>query len=302
MSRAAPQPRAAARLHARRSPRSLRSHRRLPHGAARWAVLAAVCLCALLVVAPFLLLLLNSVKTEGGYSRGGPLAWPRSFTLEPWRKYVHDVDYTLVLGNSVAISVLVAVFGVAVSLLAAYALGIGRIRGNAVVTGVLLFATMLPQESLLYPLYYGAQELGLRNTIWSVVIIFTVLQGAFGTYLLASLMATFPQEILEAAAIDGVGRWKALWRIVLPMMRPSVAVLLVFFFVWTWNEFYIPFVMLTDPSVQTVPIALSTLQGQNTLDVTELNAGSLLSLLPTLVFFLLFQRTLTRGVAVGAVK
>jgi raffinose/stachyose/melibiose transport system permease protein len=86
------------------------------------------------------------------------------------------------------------------------------------------------------------------------------------------------------------------------MMRPTLSVLLVFFFIWTWNEFFIPLVMLTDPSVQTIPIALTTLRGQNTINITELNAGSLLSLLPTLIFFLIFQRTLTRGVAAGAVK
>jgi raffinose/stachyose/melibiose transport system permease protein len=282
--------------------RSLRSHSRLRGGAARWIVLIAVALFALVIAAPFLILLLNSFKTEAGYQQSGPLSWPTSFSLSAWTQYIADVDYFLVLKNSIVISVFVAVLGVVISLLAAYALGIGKVRGSAVITGVLLFATMLPQEALLYPLYYGAQALGLRNTLTSVIIIFTVLQGAFGTYLLSSLLATFPPEILEAASLDGANRWQILWRVVFPMMRPTMSVLLVFFFIWTWNEFFIPLVMLTDPSVQTVPIALSTLKGQNTINITELNAGSLLSLLPTLVFFLIFQRTLTRGVAAGAVK
>ncbi len=76
---------------------------------------------------------------------------------------------------------------------------------------------MLPQEALLYPLYYGARTLGLTNTIWGVVIIFTVIQAAFGTYLLASVLHTFPREILEAGALDGANRWRMLWRIVFPM-------------------------------------------------------------------------------------
>jgi raffinose/stachyose/melibiose transport system permease protein len=79
-------------------------------------------------------------------------------------------------------------------------------------------------------------------------------------------------------------------------------VLVVFFFIWTWNEFYIPLILLNDPGSQTVPIALSTLRGQHSIDVTVVNAGSLLSLIPTLVFFLIFQRTLSRGVTAGSLK
>lgn len=289
--------------------RSLRDHGRLAdpsrmrrRGPLAWIVLALVVVAAVAIAAPFLLLILNSFKSEADYLQNGPLALPTSPTLDSWWKYITDVNYPRVLLNSVLISGLVAVAGCTISLLAAYGLGIGRIKGNSVVVGVLLFATMLPQEALLYPLYFGAQSLGLKNTIWSVVLIFTVLQGAFGTYMLASVLGTFPRELLEAAAIDGANRWTILWRVVFPVVRPTLAVLMVFFFIWTWNEFLIPLVMLIDPSVQTVPIALATLKGQNTIDITELNAGSLLSLLPTFVFFLIFQRTLTRGVAAGAVK
>jgi raffinose/stachyose/melibiose transport system permease protein len=289
--------------------RSLRDHGRLAdpgrmrrRGPLAWIVLALVVVAAVAIAAPFLLLILNSFKSEADYLQNGPLALPTSPTLDSWWKYITDVNYPRALLNSVLISGLVALAGCAISLLAAYGLGIGRIKGNSVVVGVLLFATMLPQEALLYPLYFGAQSLGLKNTIWSVVLIFTVLQGAFGTYMLASVLGTFPRELLEAAAIDGANRWTILWRVVFPVVRPTLAVLMVFFFIWTWNEFLIPLVMLIDPSVQTVPIALATLKGQNTIDITELNAGSLLSLLPTFVFFLIFQRTLTRGVAAGAVK
>jgi raffinose/stachyose/melibiose transport system permease protein len=286
----------------RRPQRSLRSHRRGPRGPLRWVVLLVVSIVALLIASPFLLLVLNSFKSENDYLQSGPLAWPKSLSIDSFVQYIRDVDYPLVLVNSIVIAGLVAVLGVIVSLLAAYAIGVGRVRRGGAITGLLLFATMLPQEALLYPLYYGAQAVGLRNTLWSVVIIFTVLQGAYGTYLLSSLFSTFPPEVLEAASLDGASRWQILWRVVFPMMRPTLSVLLVFFFIWTWNEFFIPFVMLTDPSVQTIPIALATMKGQNTTNITELNAGSLLSLLPTFIFFLVFQRTLTRGVAAGAVK
>jgi raffinose/stachyose/melibiose transport system permease protein len=167
---------------------------------------------------------------------------------------------------------------------------------------LILLANMLPQEVLIYPLFTMANTLGLNNSPWSIVIIFTVIQSAFGTYLLASVMGTFPIALLEAARLDGASRWRILWQVVYPIVKPTMAVLMIFFFIWTWNEFFIPLVMLTTNDSQTVPIALASLQGDRMLDVPTLNAGALVSLLPTLIFFLIFQRTLTRGVTAGAVK
>jgi raffinose/stachyose/melibiose transport system permease protein len=276
--------------------------RRKRRGVTRWIVLAVAVAFALLMLAPLLLLVLNAFKTGADYSAHGPLALPTHLSTEAFQQYLALVDYPRALLNSIVISGLVAVLGTALALVTSYALGIGRVRGRTWLLAVFLLATMLPQESLIYPLFYGAQATGLFNTIWSVVIVFTVLQAAFGTYLLSSVMSTIPQSLLEAAALDGAGRFRILWSVVFPVLRPTLSVLVVFFFVWTWNEFYIPLVLLSDQSAQTIPIALATLQGQNSINLTALNAGSLLSLLPTLVFFLVFQRTLSRGVTAGSVK
>ncbi|MDP4333320.1 carbohydrate ABC transporter permease [Curtobacterium sp. A7_M15] len=280
----------------------LEAPRRKRRGVTRWIVLAVAVAFALLMLAPLLLLVLNAFKTGADYSAHGPLALPTHLSTEAFQQYLALVDYPRALVNSIVISGLVAVLGTALALVTSYALGIGRVRGRTWLLAVFLLATMLPQESLIYPLFYGAQATGLFNTIWSVVIVFTVLQAAFGTYLLSSVMSTIPQSLLEAAALDGAGRFRILWSVVFPVLRPTLSVLVVFFFVWTWNEFYIPLVLLSDQSAQTIPIALATLQGQNSIDLTALNAGSLLSLLPTLVFFLVFQRTLSRGVTAGSVK
>lgn len=268
----------------------------------RWVVLAVAIIVAIVMISPLVLLLLNAFKTNADYSTRGPLAWPTAFSLGSFRQFLQIIDYGRALWNSVVISTLVAILGALISLLSAYAIGVGRIRGRSGLLAVFLLATMLPQEALIYPLFYGAQATNTFNTVWSVIIVFTVLQGAFGTYLLSSVMSTMPMSLLEAAALDGAGRWRTLWHVVYPMMRPTLSVLMVFFFVWTWNEFYIPLILLSDQSVQTIPIALATLQGQNTINVTVLNAGSILSLLPTLVFFIIFQRTLSRGLTVGSVK
>nr|WP_300149020.1 carbohydrate ABC transporter permease [Propionicimonas sp.] len=277
-----------------------RTHRR--QGPARWVVLGVAAIVAVIMLAPFLLMVLNAFKTGADYSSNGPLSWPAEFSGQAFSHYLDIVNYPRALWNSILVSTIVAFAGAALAMISAYAIGIGRIRGGGPILAVLLLATMLPHEALIYPLFYGSQATGTFNTVWSVIIVFTVLQAAFGTYLLASVMSTVPKELLEAAAIDGANRWQILWRILLPVLRPALSVLLVFFFIWTWNEFYIPVVLLADQSSQTVPIALSTLRGQHNIDITVLNAGSMLSLLPTLVFFLIFQRTLSHGVTAGAIK
>ena len=174
----------------------------------------------------------------------------------------------------------------------AFALGIGRVKGRLWIVVVILLANMLPQEVLLYPLYFMFKQVGLYDSQWAVIIIFTVIQSAFGTYLLASVYSTFPKELLEAASLDGASRWQILWRVVYPISRPTLSVLLIFF-IWTWNEFLIPLTFLVSNATQTVPVAITVLQGDRLMDVTTTSASALLGLIPTLVFFLIFQRTLT---------
>lgn len=267
-----------------------------------WVMLGVAILVAIVMASPFLLLVLNAFKTGADYSANGPLAWPTTFTLDAFASYLHRVNFPLALWNSILSSTVIAFAGTGLALLASYAIGIGRIKANTAITAILLIATMVPHEALIYPLFYGAQATKTLNSIWSIVIVFTILWAAYGTYILSSVMSTFPREILEAAAIDGAGRWRILWTVVFPIVRPTLTVLVVFTFIWSWNEFYIPLILLSDPASQTVPIALSTLRGQHSIDITVVNAGSLLSLIPTLIFFLIFQRTISRGVTAGAVK
>jgi raffinose/stachyose/melibiose transport system permease protein len=147
-----------------------------------------------------------------------------------------------------------------------------------------------------------AKQVGLFDSMLSVILIIGVLHTAFGTYLLSSVLTTFPREIIEAAQIDNASRWQILWLVIVPVLRPTLAVLATFFFIWTWNEFLIPLVFLVSNNNQTVSVAMGVLSGSNTQDPTAVAAASLLGVTPTVIFFLIFQRTLTRGVAAGAVK
>ncbi|WP_375452718.1 carbohydrate ABC transporter permease [uncultured Devosia sp.] len=268
----------------------------------RWVVLAILTLVLLLVLFPFFLALSNAVKSGVDYAANGPLSLPTSIDLTALKNFWNVADFGRKLLNSAIISLVVAVIGVTISLLNAYAIGIGKVRGSRAILVILLIGIMVPQESIVYPLYYMAKATGLYDTQLSVIIVFAVIQSAFGTYLLSSVLGSFPKEIVEAAEMDGANRWQILWQVVVPVLRPSLMVVGTFFFIWTWNEFLIPLVMLVSNNNQTVSVAMGLTRGQNMSDPTLRAAASLLGMAPTFIFFLIFQRTLTRGVVVGAVK
>ena len=267
-----------------------------------WIILVVAIVIGVAIAFPFLLILLNSFKSPTDYNSGGPLQLPTHLYTDGLVNFWNRVNFPQKLWNSIFISGVVSILAVVISVLNAYAIGIGRVKARTWIIVLFLLANMLPQEALLYPLYYMFKQVGLYDNVWSVIIIFTVIQSAFGTYLLSSVYGTFPREVLEAASLDGAGRWRILWRVVVPISRPTLSVLLIFFFIWTWNEFLIPLTFLVSNDNQTVPVAISVLQGDRLMDVTTTSASALLGLIPTLVFFLIFQRTLTRGITAGAVK
>jgi raffinose/stachyose/melibiose transport system permease protein len=270
--------------------------------ATRTLVLTGLTIFTGLVLAPFLVVLLNAFKSSEDYSQGGPLSLPSSIYLQGMVDFWNRVEFGEKLWNSFLIAFSVAVLAVIISVLNAYAIGIGRLRGRTAFLMFFLLANLLPQEALVYPLYFLAKQFDLYNTRLAVIIILTAIQAAFGTYLLSSVFREFPTSLLEAAALDGAGKLRTLLRVVVPTSWPTLSVLFTFFFIWTWNEFFLPLIFLIDNDIQTVPLALAVLQGQREVDITTTAASALLGIVPAVVFFLFFQRTLTRGVMSGAVK
>jgi len=236
--------------------------------------LALIGLGVLLVIMlfPFFIVGINAIKSPVEYASSGPMSLPQGVYLQGLIDFWNRVDFTNKLANSGLISLSVAILGVALSLFNAFALGIGRLRGRVWFLVFFLMANTLPQESLAYPLYYFAKFFGIYNSQIAVILVFTVIQSAFGTYLLTSVFSAFPREITEAALIDGCSKSQLLFRIVAPISRPTLAVLFVFFFIWTWNEFFLPMVLLVSTSKQTVPLAIAVLQGQHNMDATTSSA------------------------------
>ncbi|NSX38889.1 carbohydrate ABC transporter permease [Pseudarthrobacter phenanthrenivorans] len=254
------------------------------------------------MIFPFWLALINAFKPSAEYIADGPIGIPTELDFTAIIDFWIGVNFNQKLLNSVILSGSVALIAATLSLLSAFAIGIGRIKGRVWILAVFMLAFTIPQEALVYPLFVLSRELNLYDSLLGVTIILAVLQSAFGTYMLASVLGSFPMEVLEAARLDGASRFQILRLIVLPLTRPTLAVLVTFFFIWTWNDFFLPLVLLPSASNQTVSVSLGALSGQYTSDPTALAAASMAGILPALIFFLLFQRTLMRGVNIGAIK
>jgi len=269
---------------------------------AKWIPLVALTVFLLLMLMPFILVTINAVKTESEFAQFGPLSLPHSINLTSLKDFWTRVNFSKTLFNSTFISLWVAVLAVGLSLLNAFALGLGKVKGRAWLLVFFLMANFLPQEALAYPLYYFAKFLHIYDTPYAVILVLTVIQSAFGTYLLSSVFSSFPHEILEAAMMDGANKLSLLWDIVTPLSLPTLSVLFVFFFIWTWNEFFLPLILLPSNASMTVPLALAMNQGQYGMNITAQSASGLLGILPCIIFFLVFQRTLTKGITAGGIK
>lgn len=275
---------------------------RMTNTLGKYASLVGLSVLVLFMIFPLILIALTSFKTDSEYYANGPLALPQSINLDILSYTWKSTNYTRLLMNSTIISVSAAVLAVGVSLLNAFALGIGKIKGRALLLLFFMMAMTLPGEALIYPAYYFFKAIKLYDNPISVILLEAALSASFGTYLLTSVLRSFDREILEAAMIDGCSKLQLLTRIVFPLIWPSLSVLLVFFFVGTWNDFFIPLIMLISSKNYTVPVAMALARAEHNVTVTLQSSAALLGIIPCIIFFIIFQRSLTRGVTAGSIK
>ena len=282
--------------------RKIKSSSLKPRSFASWLTFAFVLFSVIAWLFPFWMALANAVKTPEDFVAQGPLAWPAHPTFEHVVAFWNDSNFPLKFWNSTWTSLVSAFITVAFGFLTAYAIGIGKIKGRSWILGVFMIAFTIPQEALIYPMYTAAKKLNLYDNLLSITLIFGITGIAFATYLISSVMTEFPHEILEAAKIDGANAWKMMVQVVLPILRPTLMVIMVMVFIYNWNEFLIPLVLLPSNDNQTVSLGIALTVGQWSSEPTARAAAALLGAMPSILFFVIFQRSLMRGVTMGSSK
>ncbi|MEV0373262.1 carbohydrate ABC transporter permease [Streptomyces sp. NPDC050636] len=274
-------------------------------GRVRRPVLYLVASLGLLVMAaPFLWMALSAFKTRQDLTASPPVWIPSRWTLDNVSALLDQLDMPLYFVNSLVVAVLVTVCNLLFCSMLGYALAKLDFTGRSKVFGIVLAALMVPGNLLILPLYVLMSGMGLIDTYAGLVLPFAA--SAFGVFLMRQFMQSVPDELLEAARIDGAGEWYIFWRIVLPLVKPALATLTIFTFLGSWNNFVWPLVATNDPGKYTLPVALATFANDPNRTVAGGNgmlmAGSLLVVLPVLAAFVVLQRHFTQGIATAGLK
>ncbi|MEP7088697.1 MAG: carbohydrate ABC transporter permease [Nocardioidaceae bacterium] len=222
-----------------------------------------------------------------------------------WHNFVTAWErghFGVYLRSSALVTVTVVIASGLLSTLAAYAFGTMRFPGSTVMFYLFVLGLTIPEEALVIPLYYDFRGLGLTDTYWALILPQTAQSIAFGTYWMRTYFASTSPSLIEAARIDGANSWHILWRVLVPAGRPAITTMVVITFMWTWNEFLLPLVMVSSDSLRTVPLGLAFFSGQHSSEVSLLAAGAVLVALPVVVVYLVFQRRFIEGMLTGAVK
>ncbi|MFJ4122666.1 carbohydrate ABC transporter permease [[Kitasatospora] papulosa] len=259
----------------------------------------ALLVVALLLTAAWLLPLAwavaTSLKPEGDTTRT-PFSWTGSrVTFDAYSKVWESGDLMVWLMNSAYISVMTTLLTVVTCAMAAYGFTRTDFRGRRLLYGLVLAGIMVPPQVLIAPLFREMVQLGLVDTYWGVILPQVAVPAM--VFILVKFFEGVPRELEEAAFVDGAGRWRVFWTIVIPLSRPVLAAVAIFTFISTWNNFLWPFLVTTDPGGMTLPVGLVNVQSTFGVRYAQIMASLVIAGLPLLIVFAFFQRQIVRGIA-----
>lgn len=267
----------------------------------RTVVILLVLAIAVIWLLPIIMVVLASLKTQQDFSTSGFFDVPREIAWSNFEMFFGGINIGQKILNSFTISLFAVLISLVIAFPVAYAVSVGkhRLRGLVITLSVLIF--LLPVESVAFPIYLLSKMTGQYGSIWFLILPLGIIGSAFAIFLLSNVMTHIPASLAEAAEIDGASKWQVMWKVVLPLMTPTLLTVGLLLFVNNWNEYLLTLLLLPDTESQTVPLAISMVNyGQFGGAPGELvAAASVLAALPSLLVFLFFQRTLVRGITAG---
>lgn len=282
--------------------RPVRPSRR-PGGGQRavtWILAITMIVVGLLMLLPIIWMMFTAFKPESDIVSYPPTLWPRELTIDHFIDVWNRIPFARLYVNTIVFAGGVTLISLLFDSMAAYALARIPFKGRAVVMVLILVLLMLPFQVTLIPLYDMLNGMGLTNTLPGLII--PRMTNAFGIFFLTQFFLSLPKDLEEAARVDGASEWRIYWGIVMPLARPALLTLGLFHFQYNWNDLLWPLVMSSSVETSTLPAGLSLFMGQHVVEYGLLMAGSLLSLVPVILFFLLIQRSFVAGIATTGLK
>jgi raffinose/stachyose/melibiose transport system permease protein len=268
-------------------------------------LLAVLILWAIVELFPILFMFFNSVKSNAeimGDPFGLPAAPRLANYVEAWRGGNLGVPIGRYFLNSIVVTTGTLVLLMFTGSLAAYALARYRFPGSDVAARSLIWALAIPVHATLIPVFHFLGSLGLRNNYFGLIGVYTAFWLPFTIIVMRAYFESFPRELEEAARIDGCTDFGAFWRIVLPVSRGALASISIINVVGIWSELLFAYVLMNKPDVRTLPVGILSFRGEYQVAWNLIFAGLSIATIPTLLFFLIFQRQITKGMTVGAIR
>ncbi|VXA91619.1 Sugar ABC transporter permease [Microbacterium sp. 8M] len=250
---------------------------------------------ALVALVPVLWTLLGAFKSPTELAARPPSFLPDSWAPTNFTEALTRFDFTTYLRNSVVVTIAATAITLAINAMAAYALAKYNFRGKTFLFVLTLATIMIPLQVILIPVYQVVAGLGLVNTLWGMII--PAAATPTGVFLLRQYMLSIPDELIEAARVDGSGEFRTFLRIVLPLCTPALAVVAIFSVMWRWNDFLWPLIVAQSSDVYTLPVALARFNAEETVPFNLILAMSVVSIVPVVIIFLFFQRQIATGIA-----
>lgn len=257
---------------------------------------------AVFTIFPFYWMLCTALKEESTIMELPIRYWPKELTLDNFQRILTSMGFDRYFLNSLFVSVITTILIMVVAIWGGFALSRYNFRGKKFTFMLLLVTQMLPGVVILIPLFTIFNKLGLINNLWSLIIVNTTVNLPFCMIMMKGFFSGIPSTLEEAAQIDGCSIWKAIFRVVLPAVMPGVVSSGCFAFVNAWNEFVYALNFINDSAKFTLPVGLSMMKGEFTVDYGGLAAGVIVALIPVLLIFCYIQKYLVQGLSAGAVK
>jgi len=268
----------------------------------RWVTFGLALAFGLLMIAPFALMVSTAFKPHAYVLEIPPQLIPEEPTLDNFTRAWNSGDFARYFINSVVVTVSSTAISVTLASMLGFAFARYRFPGSRVLFALLLFTMMVPGMLLLIPQFMLARDLGLLNSLWGLVVVYSVMNLGLNTFLLRGFYSTMPQALFDSAAVDGAGPWRAFRSIALPLSRPGLATVTIFSWLAAWDEFTWAITILADQELYTLPIGIRMLQRAQSTEWGLVFAASLIALAPVLVLFIALQRQFVSGAFVGATK
>lgn len=282
------------------SPTRARDARRRRFPTAKSFVAFILLAIAAFTMFPFVWLILTSIRPANTVFSGG--FWPTSVSFDAYVKAWNSTDFGLHFANSMWITLVTVIGVVAFASLSGYAFAKLRFPFKNLIYVLLLATLMMPATSLIIPLYLQLKDLGLLNTQAGLIVLYVSSSAPFSMFLMRAFFETLPDELVQAARIDGAGEFEIFWRIMLPLARPGLATVIIFQFLATWNEFIYANTVLQNTDELPLQPVLFGLVGQYQTDWPTLCAGLTMSIVPVVLVYVWMQRQFVAGMTLGAVK